>query len=356
MSTDDLAGASGCPATARPTRDLTQRWPGARAAGASPSGSGPGDRHPDEDGAVTGVRTATATSRPRPSSTAPDSGPRPSARGRGDGTAALGRALLRRHRAVDGVHPDFPVARPGRLHLLQGGGRRPGGRRLRAGRQAVGRTRRAPVPVRVPAAGRGLGPLRDPDGQRDRPVPVLADTGIKMFYNGPESFTPDNQFILGRGAGAAELLRRRRLQLGGHRLGRRRRRRSPSGSPRASRAWTCRRSTSAASPPSTATTSGCRTGSARRSGCTTRSVAQPRADRRPAVQPVPGVSPAQAGHAGFGTKMGWERANLFGPAGPRPTSNIAGAGRTGARVLAPSSAPPAPRSPCSTRPAFPSTW
>jgi len=28
-------------------------------------------------------------------------------------------------------------------------------------------------------------------------IPVLAQTGIKKFYNGPESFTPDNQFILG---------------------------------------------------------------------------------------------------------------------------------------------------------------
>jgi len=28
-------------------------------------------------------------------------------------------------------------------------------------------------------------------------VPVLQRTGIKKFYNGPESFTPDNQFILG---------------------------------------------------------------------------------------------------------------------------------------------------------------
>ena len=28
-------------------------------------------------------------------------------------------------------------------------------------------------------------------------VPVLQQTGIKKFYNGPESFTPDNQFILG---------------------------------------------------------------------------------------------------------------------------------------------------------------
>jgi 4-methylaminobutanoate oxidase (formaldehyde-forming) len=28
-------------------------------------------------------------------------------------------------------------------------------------------------------------------------VPALNDTGIRKFYNGPESFTPDNQFILG---------------------------------------------------------------------------------------------------------------------------------------------------------------
>jgi glycine cleavage system aminomethyltransferase T/glycine/D-amino acid oxidase-like deaminating enzyme len=28
-------------------------------------------------------------------------------------------------------------------------------------------------------------------------LPVLADTGVRKFYNGPESFTPDNQFILG---------------------------------------------------------------------------------------------------------------------------------------------------------------
>ncbi len=30
-----------------------------------------------------------------------------------------------------------------------------------------------------------------------RQIPVLAETGIKKFYNGPESFTPDNQFLLG---------------------------------------------------------------------------------------------------------------------------------------------------------------
>ncbi len=30
-----------------------------------------------------------------------------------------------------------------------------------------------------------------------RRIPVLAGTGVKKLYNGPESFTPDNQFILG---------------------------------------------------------------------------------------------------------------------------------------------------------------
>ena len=32
-------------------------------------------------------------------------------------------------------------------------------------------------------------------------VPVLQETGIRKFYNGPESFTPDNQFILGEAPG-----------------------------------------------------------------------------------------------------------------------------------------------------------
>ncbi len=32
-------------------------------------------------------------------------------------------------------------------------------------------------------------------------VPALQHTGIKKFYNGPESFTPDNQFILGEAPG-----------------------------------------------------------------------------------------------------------------------------------------------------------
>ena len=53
-------------------------------------------------------------------------------------------------------------------------------------------------------------------------IPALRETGIKKFYNGPESFTPDNQFILGEAPELQELLRRGRLQLGRHRLGGRR--------------------------------------------------------------------------------------------------------------------------------------
>ena len=34
-------------------------------------------------------------------------------------------------------------------------------------------------------------------------IPALEHTGIRKFYNGPESFTPDNQFILGEAPGTA---------------------------------------------------------------------------------------------------------------------------------------------------------
>ncbi len=34
-----------------------------------------------------------------------------------------------------------------------------------------------------------------------RRIPALGDTGIRKFYNGPESFTPDNQFVMGEAPG-----------------------------------------------------------------------------------------------------------------------------------------------------------
>ena len=137
----------------------------------------------------------------------------------------------------------------------------------------MGGARPDPLPVRVPAPRGGLGALLGADGERDACASRRSRRpGVRKFYNGPESFTPDNQFLLGAAPEVAELLRRRRLQLRRHRVGRRRR----SGAGRVDRRTARRRrtsppSTSAGSRGSTATTAGCTTGSPRCSGCTTRS-------------------------------------------------------------------------------------
>ena len=102
----------------------------------------------------------------------------------------------------------------------------------------------------------------DPDGQRDRADPVLAETGIKMFYNGPESFTPDDQFILGEAPErrnffvAVGFTRWASRVAGGAGRGAGRMDHRGRAGP-----GPCPRSTSAASPPSTGTTSGLTTGS-----------------------------------------------------------------------------------------------
>ncbi len=53
-------------------------------------------------------------------------------------------------------------------------------------------------------------------------LPCLETAEIKTFMNGPESFTPDNNFIMGDAPELQELLRRGRLQLDRHRVRRRR--------------------------------------------------------------------------------------------------------------------------------------
>ena len=53
-------------------------------------------------------------------------------------------------------------------------------------------------------------------------TPCLETAEIKMLLNGPESFTGDGNFILGRSAGGRRLFRLRRIQLRGHRQFRRR--------------------------------------------------------------------------------------------------------------------------------------
>ena len=145
MRVDDLVGAIWLPADGRanPT-DLTL----ALAKGARLRGARIIERTrvigvTTADGRVTGVRTdagdVEAETRRQLCGSVGQAG---RVDGRGQRAAALGRALLRRdrghrRRAHRHAHP----ARPRRVHLFQGGGRRPGHRRLRAGGQAMGRSR-----------------------------------------------------------------------------------------------------------------------------------------------------------------------------------------------------------------------
>ena len=143
-------------------------------------------------------------------------------------------------------------------------------------------------------------------------VPALAETGIRKFYNGPESFTPDNQFLLGRGArgstasSSAPASTRSGIA-------------SAGGAGRALAEWivggradrrTWSASTSAGSRRSTrdnALAAGPGRGGAR--PALRRPVAEPRGRAPPATC---GCSPVHdrlaAAGAVFGSKMGWERA------------------------------------------------
>ena len=47
-------------------------------------------------------------------------------------------------------------------------------------------------------------------------IPSLADVGVRLFFCGPESFTPDVRPMLGSGAGTRRLLGGGRHELAGH--------------------------------------------------------------------------------------------------------------------------------------------
>ena len=119
---------------------------------------------------------------------------------------------------IDGRAPDAAGdARPRRLHLLQGGSRRPGDGRLRAEGQAV---ERGPDPgdLPVPAARRGLGPVRDPDDRtRCTARRAWRRREVQDAAQRPGELHARRQLHPRRGAGAGRLLRLRRLQLGRHR-------------------------------------------------------------------------------------------------------------------------------------------
>jgi 4-methylaminobutanoate oxidase (formaldehyde-forming) len=103
---------------------------------------------------------------------------------------------------VDGTHPDLPIMRdPDGWTYFQ----EEVGGLVVGGFEPDAKPWRAPSDLPYPFEFQ----LLDEDWEHFAPlmeqavvrVPALAETGIRKFYNGPESFTPDNQFLLGEAPG-----------------------------------------------------------------------------------------------------------------------------------------------------------
>ena len=185
-----------------------------------------------------------------------------------------------------------------------------------------------------------------------RRVPALADTGIRKFYNGPESFTPDNQFVMGEAPGPARLLRRCRVQLGRHRVGR-----AVPG--RALAEWIVEGEPTTdlvavdirRFAPFHGNNRWLRDRVAEVLGL---HYAVPWPNRELETARPFRCSPVHdrlaAAGASFGSKMGWERPNFFAPAGRVARARLLlGQAALARRGRRPSTAPPARRSRSSTR-------
>ena len=187
-------------------------------------------------------------------------------------------------------------------------------------------------------------------------IPALEVTGIKKFYNGPESFTPDNQFILGEAPELGNFF----VGAGFNSVGIA----TAGGAGRALAEWIVN-----GSPTSDLTGVDIRrfapfNGNIRwlhdrvaevlglhyEIPWPNREMKTARPFRRSPVHHL-----LEAANANFGSRMGWERANFFAPAASNRRSSTPGANRTGCRGRRPSRPPPVLPSPCSTRPRSPST-
>ena len=138
-----------------------------------------------------------------------------------------------------------------------------------------------------------------PAASRLRPV------GIQLFFNGPESFTPDDRYLLGEAPGCGTL-RRGRLQLGRLRVGWRR----GSGRGRAGRRRRAADGSLGRRHPPLHAVPGqpratCAAGPRRRSACSTRCTGRS-ASRRPSrgIRDRPARPPGAAGPASAGRGLG----------------------------------------------------
>jgi len=151
-------------------------------------------------------------------------------------------------------------------------------------------------------------------------IPVLAETGVRKFYNGPESFTPDNQFILG----AAPEVRNFYVGAGFNSVGIA----SAGGAGRALAEWIVGGEPTSdltavdirRFAPFNGNNSWLRARVAEVLGLhyeipwPNREMRTARPFRRSPVHEV-----LEAANASFGSRLGWERPNVFAPAGTDPT-------------------------------------
>ena len=201
--------------------------------------------------------------------------------------------------------------------LLPAGGRRPGHGRLRAAQRAVDRdcrSRSTPCPPTSTAGcsnPTGTASTEIVENAQVR-VPALGDVGVRSMINGPEAFTPDNEFCLGETRGGRVLRRRGLLRARHRRRGRDRAGAWRRGSSTATPGWTCGTWTCAAS-----------AREYRSPGYTLARVVEnyesyydirPPGSQRSAGRPLR-ISPAYPWHAAhgavFGEKAGWERVEYY---------------------------------------------
>ncbi len=106
---------------------------------------------------------------------------------------------------IDGVHPDLPVLRDpdGRVYFKEEvGGLVVGGFEVRAKPWGTGGLPAEFEFTLLPEDWEHFSVLME--GAIER-VPALANAGVKILYNGPESFTPDGHFLLGAVPGVSGL-------------------------------------------------------------------------------------------------------------------------------------------------------
>ena len=161
-----------------------------------------------------------------------------------------------------------------------------------------------------------------------RRVPVLAEAGIQLFFNGPESFTPDDRYYIGETPEVKDLF----VATGFNSA-----RGWPSGSSIGARRWTCPMSTSGVPCRSRPIDAICTIARSRHSDCCTRCTGRTTSTRPRVAYAAPRSTTACSPPAPVWARppVGSARTGMPRPAARLPTSIPMG-GRTGSRPVAPS--------------------